>query len=147
MASLARAGKRRPLGRVAGAVGAISVAAMGFGMAGRHGAVLGSRWSSIGKVRHLLTCSRFAHQWHPITHVHSSFSTSSFKPSAFTFNSGPSMSLKAPQDAPLWNHTADDILALTKKAIASDQQALDAVGNLPHNECNFETVRSNGVAS
>lgn len=50
------------------------------------------------------------------------------------------MSLKAPQDAPLWNHTADDILALTKKAIASDQQALDAVGNLPHNECNFETV-------
>lgn len=70
---------------------------------------------------------------------------SSFPSSTFTFSSrsDPSMAdlkLTPPQSAPKWNHSAEDILKLTKEAIQKDREVLDRIGKLPKDQCNFETV-------
>lgn len=51
------------------------------------------------------------------------------------------MSLTPPQAAPSWNHTAEDIISLTKDAIAKHKATDDKVGALAPEDCNFESVR------
>lgn len=70
---------------------------------------------------------------------------SSFPSNTLTFStrSDPSMAdlkLTPPQSAPKWNHSAEDILKLTKEAIEKDREVLDRIGKLPKDQCNFETV-------
>ncbi|TFY69553.1 hypothetical protein EVJ58_g360, partial [Rhodofomes roseus] len=49
-------------------------------------------------------------------------------------------SFTPPQAAPTWTHSADDVLRLTKEAIANDTTALDKVAALKPEDCNFETA-------
>jgi metallopeptidase MepB len=49
-------------------------------------------------------------------------------------------SLTPPQAPPRWNHSADDILSLTKEAIANEQKLQDKVGALPPDQCDFSSV-------
>ncbi|KAG9227507.1 metalloendopeptidase [Pleurotus ostreatus] len=50
------------------------------------------------------------------------------------------MSLTPPQAAPSWNHTAADIISLTKDAIAKHKATDDKVGALAPEDCNFDSV-------
>ena len=50
-------------------------------------------------------------------------------------------SLVPPQPAPKWTHTAQEILDLTKAAIAKHKEAEDKVAGLSPEESNFESVR------
>ncbi|EIM81645.1 metallopeptidase MepB [Stereum hirsutum FP-91666 SS1] len=50
------------------------------------------------------------------------------------------LTLTPPQSAPKWNHSAEDILKLTKEAIQKDREFMDRIGKLPKDQCNFETV-------
>jgi hypothetical protein len=50
------------------------------------------------------------------------------------------MSFTAPQPPPLWNHSADDILKLTKDAIEYDRSVQDKVGCLDPKDCTFDSV-------
>ncbi|KAF4590074.1 hypothetical protein EYR40_009527 [Pleurotus pulmonarius] len=50
------------------------------------------------------------------------------------------MSLTPPQAAPSWNHTAEDIISLTKDAIAKHKATDDKVGALTPEACNFESI-------
>ncbi|KAL0960667.1 hypothetical protein HGRIS_005696 [Hohenbuehelia grisea] len=52
----------------------------------------------------------------------------------------PPMSITPPQPAPVWNHSADDILRLTKETIAQDREHLDKIGALSASDCNFNSV-------
>lgn len=70
---------------------------------------------------------------------------SSIPSSTFTFNprsdsSMADLTLTPPQSAPKWNHSAEDILKLTKEAIQKDREFMDRIGKLPKDQCNFETV-------
>ena len=53
----------------------------------------------------------------------------------------PKMSLTPPQPPPVWNHSAEDIVRLTKEAIEKDRTVQDAVGKLDPKDCTFESVR------
>lgn len=48
--------------------------------------------------------------------------------------------LTPPQPPPVWTHTPEDVLYLTKEAIEKDREVQDRIGKLPASECNFETV-------
>jgi metallopeptidase MepB len=48
--------------------------------------------------------------------------------------------LTPPQLAPVWTHTPEDVLRLTREAIEKDRAVQDQVAKLPVSECNFETV-------
>jgi hypothetical protein len=48
--------------------------------------------------------------------------------------------LTPPQPPPVWTHTPEDVLHLTKEAIEKDREVQDRIGKLPASECNFETV-------
>lgn len=50
------------------------------------------------------------------------------------------MTLTPPQAALKWDHTAGEILQLTKDAIDEYQKVLDSVGSLDPKDCNFESV-------
>lgn len=73
------------------------------------------------------------------------FSSSPHTKSSFAFSlleSDPSMaSLTPPQAPPRWNHTPEEVLSITKQALAQNKAVSDRVGALPEAECNFETVR------
>jgi hypothetical protein len=45
-----------------------------------------------------------------------------------------------PQPPPVWTHTPEDVLNLTKEAIKKDREVQDKVAELPASECNFDTV-------
>ena len=48
--------------------------------------------------------------------------------------------LAPPQPPPVWTHTPEDVLNLTKEAINKDREVEDNVAKLPASECNFDTV-------
>lgn len=50
--------------------------------------------------------------------------------------------LSPPQPAPQWNHTAQDILQLTKEALDGDRAVQDKVATLKPEDCNFKSVRN-----
>ena len=50
------------------------------------------------------------------------------------------MPFTPPQPPPLWNHTAEDILKLTKEAIEYNRAVQDKVGSLDPKDCTFESV-------
>ena len=50
-----------------------------------------------------------------------------------------------PQPPPLWNHSAYDILNLTKEAIEYDRAIQDKVGRLDPKNCTFDSVSFNVV--
>jgi hypothetical protein len=56
-----------------------------------------------------------------------------------------SMHLTPPQPPPFWNHSADDILKLTKEAIEYDRAIQDKVGLLDPKDCTFDSVSCNVV--
>ncbi|EGN98007.1 hypothetical protein SERLA73DRAFT_109304 [Serpula lacrymans var. lacrymans S7.3] len=49
-------------------------------------------------------------------------------------------SITPPQAAPSWSHTPEQVLSLTKDAIAKYTEVLDKVAALPASGCNFESV-------
>jgi hypothetical protein len=49
-------------------------------------------------------------------------------------------SLTPPQPAPTWTHTADDVMRLTKEAIAKDREVQDEVAALAPESCNMSSV-------
>ena len=51
-------------------------------------------------------------------------------------------SLNPPQAAPKWTHSPEDVLKLTKDAIADYRALEDRVAALKPEECNFESVRN-----
>jgi len=51
-------------------------------------------------------------------------------------------SLKPPQAPPLWNHSAESIVALTKEAIANERTRQNQIGGLVPGDCNFKSVRA-----
>lgn len=55
------------------------------------------------------------------------------------------MSFNPPQPPPFWNHTAEDIVRLTKEAIEKDRTVQDTVGKLDPKDCTFESVRNHHV--
>ena len=55
------------------------------------------------------------------------------------------MSLTPPQSPPRWNHSADEILKLTKEAIEHDRTIQDKVGLLDPKDCTFDSVSCNVV--
>jgi hypothetical protein len=55
------------------------------------------------------------------------------------------MPFTPPQPPPLWNHSADDILKLTKGAIEYDRAIQDKVGRLDPKDCTFDSVSCNVV--
>lgn len=48
--------------------------------------------------------------------------------------------LTPPQLAPTWTHSAEDIVRLTKEAIAQDRGVQDKVAALAPEDCNFSSV-------
>jgi len=73
------------------------------------------------------------------------FSSCSRPKATFTFSifdSDPNMALLTPPQAPArWNHTPEEVLSITKQALAQSKAVNDKVAALPETECNFETVR------
>lgn len=49
-------------------------------------------------------------------------------------------SLVPPQPPPIWTHSAEEIVELTKKEIAKHRAAEDTVAALSPSECNFKSV-------
>ena len=49
--------------------------------------------------------------------------------------------LTPPQTAPKWTHTPEDVIRLTKDALAEYSATEDSVAALAPAECNFESVR------
>ena len=50
------------------------------------------------------------------------------------------MTFTSPQSLPCWEHTAEDILKLTKEAIEYYRAVEDKVGDLDPKDCTFESV-------
>lgn len=55
------------------------------------------------------------------------------------------MPFTPPQPPPVWNHSAEEILKLTKEAIEHDRAIQDKVGSLDAKDCTFESVSCNVV--
>ena len=55
------------------------------------------------------------------------------------------MPFTPPQAPPHWNHSADDILKLTKEAIEHNRAIQDKVGSLDPKDCTFDSVSCNVV--
>lgn len=72
------------------------------------------------------------------------FSSCSRPKASFTFSlldSDPAMATwTLPQSPPRWNHTPEEVLSITKQALARNKAVSDKVAALPEAECNFETV-------
>jgi hypothetical protein len=55
------------------------------------------------------------------------------------------MPFTPPQPSLAWNHSAEEILKLTKEAIEYDRVIQDKVGGLDAKDCTFESVSCNVV--
>jgi hypothetical protein len=55
------------------------------------------------------------------------------------------VNLTPPQPPPVWTHTPEDVLRLTKEAIEKDRSVKDQVANLPVSNCNFDTVSARRI--
>ena len=53
--------------------------------------------------------------------------------------------LTPPQPPPVWTHTPEDVLRLTKEAIDKDRDVQDRVAKLPVSKCNFDTVSATSI--
>ena len=53
--------------------------------------------------------------------------------------------LTPPQPPPLWTHSPEDVINLTKEAIRKDREVQDRIAKLPASECNFETVSATPI--
>ena len=51
------------------------------------------------------------------------------------------MSIKPPQDAPVWDHTAEQIVSSVKDSVAKHKAAMDKVAALAPKDANFKSVR------
>ena len=100
-------------------------------------AATASRHSVLGRVTHapysvpvLRTAIRF-------------FSTTPLLSSIFdtsSFFSSDMANLTPPQPPPMWTHTPEQVVTLTKEAINKDREVQDRVAKLHASECNFDTV-------
>ena len=79
--------------------------------------------------------------WRTATRFSSSLSNI-FAPSLSSSNMA---NLTPPQLPPVWTHTPEDVLYLTKEAIKKDREVQDKIGKLPASECNFETVSATPI--
>jgi len=75
--------------------------------------------------------------WRTAVRFSSSLS-SIFAPSSLS--SSNMADLTPPQPPPVWTHTPENVLYLTKEAVKKDREVQDRVAKLPASECNFETV-------
>ncbi|KAH9080477.1 Metalloprotease [Lactarius deliciosus] len=50
------------------------------------------------------------------------------------------VNLTPPQPPPVWTHTPEEVIKLTKEAIDKDREVQDQVAKLPASECNFDTL-------
>lgn len=75
----------------------------------------------------------------PVHWLHRSQSTLSGLFSS-TSTSSIMSALTPPQTAPVWTHSAEDVLRLTKEAIAEERKLQDKVAALKPEECNFSSV-------
>ena len=73
----------------------------------------------------------------------SSSLSSIFAPSSLS--SSNMANLTPPQPPPVWTHTPEEVLYLTKEAIEKDREVQDRIGKLPVSECNFETVSATPI--
>jgi hypothetical protein len=76
------------------------------------------------------------------------FSVSSESSSIFDtslFSSSNLANLTPPQPPPVWGHSPEDVIKLTKEAIDKDREVQDRVARLPASECNFDTVCSSAL--
>ena len=73
----------------------------------------------------------------------SSSLSSIFAPSSLS--SSNMANLTPPQPPPVWTHTPEDVLNLTKEAIRKDREVQDRIAKLPASECNFETVSATPI--
>jgi hypothetical protein len=97
---------------------------------------------SIAGFRHFVApTSRLVHP--SLRAVTRLFSVSSASSSIFdtsSFSSFNLANLTPPQPPPVWGHTPEDVIKLTKEAIDKDREVQDRVARLPASECNFDTV-------
>lgn len=88
-------------------------------------------------MRHMITPPPGA-----VSFLHRSHSSIAALFSSVTSIHDPAMaSLTPPQPTPKWTHTAQEILDLTKAAIAKHKQVEDKIAALSPSDCNFESVR------
>ena len=80
--------------------------------------------------------------WRTVIRFSSSLSNI-FTPSSLS--SSNMANLTPPQPPPVWTHTPEDVLSLTKEAIEKDRAVQDKIGKLPASECNFETVSATSI--
>ncbi|KAI9465436.1 Metalloprotease [Lactarius psammicola] len=97
---------------------------------------------SIAGYRHFITpTSRFVHpSLKAVTRLFSISSASSGIFDTSSFSSSNMVDLTPPQPPPIWTHTPEDVIKLTKEAIEKDREVQDRVAKLPASECNFDTV-------
>ena len=97
--------------------------------AGRH-SVLGRVTHTSYSVPVLRTAIRF-------------FSTTPFLSGIFntlSFSSSNMANLSPPQPPPVWTHTPEQVITLTKEAIKKDREVQDRVAKFLASDCNFDTV-------
>ncbi|KAH9939164.1 Metalloprotease [Amylocystis lapponica] len=89
-------------------------------------AAVGLTTSGYMRMQHLTTA--------PFSWFNRSQSTLSFSiPTAM-------VSLTPPQPPPIWTHSAEDVLSITKDAIARDRELQDKIAALAPADCNFSSV-------
>jgi len=101
-------------------------------------------WRSIlrGDIREMVTPTHFRNL---NSRVYSTINSRSSFFSIITSNSP--MFLTPPQSAPSWNHSAEDILRLTKELIEKDRAHQDKIGLLAPKDCNFNSVGTSSYTS
>lgn len=62
-----------------------------------------------------------------------------------SFSSSNMANLTPPHPPPVWTHTPEDVLNLTKEAIKKDREVQDKIAKLPASECNFDTVSATPI--
>jgi hypothetical protein len=115
---------------------------------------LATRWETRTAFRSITTsrqhilslCARVTHTSYSVPVLRTAirfFSTTSPLSSIFDISSLSSSNmanLTPPQPPPVWTHTPEVVLTLTKEAINKDREVQDRVAKLPPSECNFDTV-------
>jgi len=62
-----------------------------------------------------------------------------------SFSSSNMANLTPPQPPPVWTHTPEQVVTLTKEAIKKDREVEDRVAKLLASECNFDTVSATPI--
>lgn len=62
-----------------------------------------------------------------------------------SFSSSNMANLTPPQPPPVWTHTPEQVVTLTKEAIKKDREVQDRVAKLLASECNFDTVSTTPI--